>query len=155
MKRKLVIALILICSFAAALSFISNKNDSDQETTSQETSVESKSSKKDGSIVYKGENDFWEATFIVHSNSTNQLTLKHTNTENKLPSSLTFTLSTAYNQNEKTKKLGTYTLSFDEFPDKFGFSFDKKKLLQSDEKKLLLKITGEDHYQFFNLYVEE
>jgi hypothetical protein len=152
-KKKLVIALILLTSFVSALSFFAK--DHVQEVQTKETTVHPKPSKKDSMILYKGENDFWKAEFSVTKNSLNQLTLKHKKENWSIPDTLSFVLSTAYDKNGKQKKIGSYSLTFNEFPETLSLTFDHEKLLQPDEKKLLLKITGEGHYQFFNLYLEE
>ncbi|WNB91142.1 hypothetical protein [Bacillus sp. NEB1478] len=148
-KRRLLLAAILLISFTTALSFFSR--DSDQ----IETMVQPKNQKVKDVTVFNGENDFWEADFSVAKNAVNQLSLKHKTADGNLPSSLTFTLSTAYDKDGKQKMIGTYTFTFNDFPDKLSLSFDREKLLQPGEKKLLLKITGKDHYQFFNLYLDQ
>jgi hypothetical protein len=153
MKKKFFIAVILFFGFVSALSFFSNE---DVQTVTEETTVKPKPSKNlEGITLFKGENDFWEAEFSVSEESTNQLKLKHKQDGNELPNELSFTLSTAYNPKNKSIKIGEYTLSFNTFPESFALNFAGENIIQPPKKKLLLKITGEGHYQFFNLYIEE
>ncbi|MDM5317409.1 hypothetical protein QUF49_15470 [Fictibacillus sp. b24] len=145
MKKKIFLAFILFIGFVSVLSIFSKET----VPTSNEIPINEKSD----TIVYSGENDFWKAAFSMKK-SQNQLMLTHIASDNKLPQELTFTLSTAYEQSKKKVEIGTYKLSFKSFPNQFSVTFDGKSGIRTENQKLVLKITGKDHYQFFNLYKE-
>ena len=149
MKRKIVLAFILFIGFVSVLSIFSKET----VPTSNETSIKARPKSKSDTIVYSGENDFWKAAFSMKK-SQNQLMLTHITSDKKLPQELTFTLSTAYDQSKKQTEIGTYNLSFKNFPNQLSVTFDGKSGILEGNKKLVLKITGKDHYQFFNLYKE-
>jgi hypothetical protein len=150
MKRKLFVAAILLIGFAFALP-LSKAHETSVKTN--ETTIHSKPSKPSGTVVFKGENDYWDAEFSITKDSVNRLNLKHKHAASKLPQQLTFTLTTDYNKDEKQTQLGSLTLSFDTFPNDISLTFKENKVLKPIGKNLVLKITGEGHYQFFNLYV--
>ncbi|MFG6494936.1 hypothetical protein P8610_06220 [Fictibacillus sp. UD] len=150
MKKKLILAVILFVGFVSGLSIFSKET----VPTSNETSIKARPTSKSDTIVYSGENDFWKAAFSMKK-SQNQLMLTHIANDNKLPQELTFTLSTAYEQSKKKVEIGTYKLSFKSFPNQFSVTFDGKSGIPSENQKLVLKITGIDHYQFFNLFKEK
>jgi hypothetical protein len=150
MKKKFMIATFLLIGFVFALSFFS-KDESQPVIT--EEKVKSKPSTNEGKIIFKGENDFWDAEFFVEKNSVNQLKIRHKQEGTDLPTKLTFTLMTAYDQNLKQRDISAYTLSLERFPQNLLLSFEAENIIQPREKNLLLKITGEGHYQFFNLYI--
>jgi hypothetical protein len=151
-KKKLLIAAVLLIGFVSALTF-SRVHYPQMKT--EGTTVNSKPSKKDGTVVFKGENDYWNAEYLITKYSVSQLKLKHKSATNKLPQQLTFTLSTAFNKDKKQTQIGAATLSFETFPNEVSFAFKEDKILKPFGKNLVLKINGEGHYQFFNLYVVE
>lgn len=150
MKKKFFIAVFLLIGFISVLSIFSKDQ---QQPAMTEKEVKSKPSREDGISIYKGENDFWKAEFTVTKEKAFQLKLKHKE-ETELPKKLSFTLMTAYDQNSTQQTIGEYTLSFSTFPQNFSVNFDGEKIKFSENKNLVLKITGEGHYQFFNLYGE-
>ncbi|MCM3719007.1 hypothetical protein [Fictibacillus phosphorivorans] len=150
MKKKLLIAVFLLFGFAFASTFF---NGQDSQVKKAETTISTEPSKNDGTVFYKGENDFWEAEFFITKNMVNQLRVEPKSTNNELPKQLTFTLSTAFSQDKKQHQLGKFTVSFDDFPSELSLHFKENKILKPLEENLVLKITGEGHYQFFNMYV--
>lgn len=151
MKKKFFLAIILFVGFVFALSIFSK----DSAQTLKETSLKSRPTAKSDRVVYSGENDFWKASFSVSKKSKNQLELTHVEGDRPLPQELTFTLNTSYDRSRKHTQIGTYKLTFPAFPKHLILSFDQESKLSTENKKLVLKITGTDHYQFFNLYKEE
>jgi hypothetical protein len=151
MKKKLILAVLLLAGFAALLSIFSKES----VQTVKETTIKSRPIANNDTITYSGENDFWKARFSVSKKSKNQLNLSHKKTDGNLPQLLTFTLSTAYDKAKKETQIGVFHLSFRTFPETFSLAFDEDRVLSTDSKKLVLKITGKDHYQFFYLYLED
>lgn len=145
MKKKLILAAVLLIGFISVLTIFFK----DSAPTS---STKGPTSKNDG-IIYSGENDYWQALFS--NDKTNQLKLTHIEGKNILPKEITFTLSTAYGQEKKQTEIGAYTFSMNQFPNQITVTFDGEIKSLKDNRKLVLKITGKDHYQFFNLYKEE
>jgi hypothetical protein len=145
MKKKLILAAVLLIGFVSVLT-IFFKDSAPTSSTKGPTS-------KNDAIIYSGENDYWRARFSV--DKTNSLKLTHIDDKNNLPKELTFTLSTAYGQEKKQTEIGEYTLSMNQFPNQISLTFDGEVHRLKENKKLVLKITGKDHYQFFNLYKEE
>ncbi|MBX4341400.1 hypothetical protein K4G93_25055, partial [Mycobacterium tuberculosis] len=78
----------------------------------------------------------------------NQLKLTHIEGKNSLPKELTFTLSTAYGQEKKQTEIGEYTFSMNQFPNQITVTFGGEINRLKENKKLVLKITGKDHYHF-------
>jgi hypothetical protein len=150
LKKKLLIAAVLLFGFAFASTFLRGQ---DSQVKKAEPTVKTQHSIKDGTVLFKGENDYWEAEFTITKNMENQLKLNHISSKSKLPQELSFTLSTAFSQDQKQTFIGSFTVSFDAFPDELSLQFKEKKLLQPVGENLVLKITGDGHYQFFNLYV--
>ncbi|RZT23839.1 hypothetical protein [Fictibacillus sp. BK138] len=148
MKKKLLIAAFLLFGFAFASTFVKGQDSQIKkaETTDTPRSI------KDGTVLFKGENDYWEAEFLITKNMVNQLKLKRISTKNQLPQQLSFTLSTAFDQDRKQQQIGAFTVSFDEFPSELSLEFKENKLLQPLGDNLVLKINGDGHYQFFNMY---
>jgi hypothetical protein len=145
MKKKLILAAVLLIGFVSVLT-IFFKDSAPTSSTKGPTS-------KNDSLVYSGENDYWQAEFSV--DQTNQLKLTHIEGKNILPEKLTFTLSTDYDQEKKQTAIGEYIFSMNPFPNQTTVTFDGELNRLKENKKLVLKITGKDHYQFFNLYKEE
>lgn len=152
MKKKLLIAAFLLFGFAFASTFLKGQ---DSQGKKAETTIKKQRSIKDGTVLFKGENDYWEAEFLITKNMVNQLKLKHKSTKNRLPEQLSFTLSTAFSKDKKQLQIGAFTVSFIEFPSELSLNFKENKLLKPIGENLVLKINGEGHYQFFNLYVVE
>ncbi|MBD7963606.1 hypothetical protein [Fictibacillus norfolkensis] len=145
MKKKLILAAVLLIGFVSVLT-IFFKDSAPTSSTKGPTSQNDR-------IVFSGENDYWQAAFSV--DKTNQLKLTHNEDKNRLPKELMFTLSTAYDQEKKQTEIGAYTFSINQFPNQITVTFDGEIKNLKENKKLVLKITGKDHYQFFNLYKEE
>ncbi|MET3729451.1 hypothetical protein ABID52_003032 [Fictibacillus halophilus] len=145
MKKKLILAAVLLIGFISVLT-IFFKDSAPTLSNKGPTS-------KNDSLVYSGENDYWQAAFSI--DRTNQLKLTHIEESNILPKELTFTLSTGYGQEKKQTEIGEYTFSINQFPNQITVTFDGEINSLQENKKLVLKITGKDHYQFFNLYKEE
>ncbi|MGA4721031.1 hypothetical protein [Fictibacillus nanhaiensis] len=143
MKKKLILAAVLLIGFVSVLT-IFFKDSAPTLSTKQSTH---------DVINYSGENDYWQAAFSV--DKTNQLKLTHIEGKHILPEKLTFTLSTDYGQEKKQTAIGEYTFSMNPFPNQITVIFDGEINRLKENKKLVLKITGKDHYQFFNLYKEE
>ncbi|MFD1356709.1 hypothetical protein ACFQ4X_02265 [Fictibacillus halophilus] len=152
MKKKLLIAAVLLFGFAFVSTFLRGQ---DSQVKKAETTVKTQHSIKDGTVLFKGENDYWEAEFTITKNMVNQLKLKHKHSKTKLPQELSFTLSTAFSQDKKQILIGSFTVSFDAFPNELSLHFKENKLLKPIGENLVLKINGDGHYQFFNLYVVE
>jgi hypothetical protein len=150
LKKKLLIAAVLLFGFAFASTFLKGQ---DSQIKKAETTVKPQHSLKDGTVKFKGENDYWEAEFFITKNMINQLKLKHKSTKNELPEQLSFTLSTAFDKDKKQHQIGAFTVSFEEFPSELSLHFKENKLLKPLGKNLVLKINGDGHYQFFNMYV--
>ncbi|MFE1245337.1 hypothetical protein ACFW35_14505 [Fictibacillus sp. NPDC058756] len=150
MKKKLLIAVILLFGFALASTFLKGQ---DSQIKKAETTIKTQRSINDGTVLFKGENDYWEAEFLITKNMMNQLKLKRKSTKNQLPQQLSFTLSTAFNKDKKQHQLGSFTVSFDEFPSELSLQFKENKLLKPLGENLVLKINGDGNYQFFNMYV--
>lgn len=148
MKKKLLIAAFLLFGFALASTFLKGQ---DSHVKKAETTVKTQRSINNGTVLFKGENDYWEAEFSITKNMVNQLKLKHKSTKNELPQKLSFTLSTAFDK--KQDQIGAFTVSFEEFPSELSLHFKENKLLKPLGKNLVLKINGDGHYQFFNMYV--
>lgn len=151
MKKKLVLAVLLLAGFAALLSVFSK----DSVQTVKETSIKSRPIEKNNTITYSGENDFWKASFSVGRNSKKQLHLSHLQKDRELPQELAFFLSTAYGRSKKETQIGAFKLSSQTFPETFSLTFEEDSVIPTESKKLILKITGKDHYQFFYLYLED
>ncbi|MED1865238.1 hypothetical protein P4V41_17360 [Fictibacillus nanhaiensis] len=145
MKKKLILAAVLLIGFISVLT-IFFKDSAPTSSTKGRTF-------KNNAIVFSGENDFWQATFSI--DKTNSLKLTHIEDKNKLPKELTFTLSTAFGQEKKQTEISEYTFSMNQFPNQIAVTFDGEVKSLKENKKLVLKITGKDHYQFFTLYKEE
>lgn len=145
MKKKLILAAVLLIGFVSVLTIFFKD--------SAPTSSLKGPTSKNAAIVFSGENDYWQASFAV--DKTNQLKLTHIEGKNILPEKLTFTLSTAYGQEKKQTEIGAYTFTMNQFPNQITVTFDGNINSLKENKKLVLKITGKDHYQFFNLYKEE
>jgi hypothetical protein len=145
MKKKLILAAVLLIGFVSVLTIFFKD--------SAPTSSTKGSTSKHDSRVYSGENDYWQASFSI--DKTNQLKLTHIEGKNILPEKLTFTISTAYGQEKRQKEIGEYTFAMNQFPNQITVTFDGNINRLKENKKLVLKITGKDHYQFFNLYKEE
>lgn len=149
MKKKLLIAAFLLFGFVIASMFLKGQ---DSQIKKAETTMKTQRSINNGTVLFKGENDYWEAEFSITKNMVNQLKLKHKSTKNELPEQLSFTLSTAFNQDKKQHQIGAFTVSFEEFPSEFSLHFKENKLLKPLGENLILKIDGDGHYQFFNMY---
>jgi hypothetical protein len=149
LKKKLLIAAVLLFGFAFASTFLKGQ---DSQIKKTETTVKPQHSLKDGTVKFKGENDYWEAEFFITKNMINQLKLKHKSTKNELPEQLSFTLSTAFDKDKKQHQIGAFTVSFEEFPSELSLHFKENKLLKPLGENLVLKINGDGHYQFFNMY---
>ncbi len=143
MKKKLILAAVLLIGFVSVLTLFF-KDSAPTLSTKQLTHDD---------INYSGENDYWRAAFSV--DKTNSLKLTHIDDKNNLPKKLTFTLSTAYGQEKRQTEIGEYTFAMNQFPNQITVTFDGEINRLKENKKLVLKITGKDHYQFFNLYKEE
>lgn len=152
MKKKLLIAAVLLFGFAFASTFLRGQ---DSQVKKAETTVKTQRSIKDGTVLFKGENDYWQAEFTITKNMVNQLKLKHKLSKIELPQELSFTLSTAFTKDKKQTLIGSFTVSFDAFPDELSLHFKENKLLKPIGENLVLKINGDGHYQFFNLYAVE
>lgn len=104
MKKKLLIAAFLLFGFALASTFLKGQ---DSQIKKAETTLKTQRSISNGTVLFKGENDYWEAEFSITKNMVNQLKLKYKSTKNELPEQLSFTLSTAFNKDKKQHQIGS------------------------------------------------
>ncbi|MFC0188597.1 hypothetical protein ACFFJY_09880 [Fictibacillus aquaticus] len=143
MRKKAVWAVLLLVGFAV-LNTVWSRG---QQKEAIQNSVSQKRSEQ---IAFKGENDFWEAE-LAASQDSDSLTLKLIGKmdQMKMPESLTFSLL------KGVKPFAEFTVRAAPFPENLSFSVKPPSLLYNEDAPLILKITGENTAQYFQMYGSE
>jgi hypothetical protein len=142
MRKKVFWAVILLLCFVS-VTILSRGQQAEPKPAQTEKGISHKRS--DESIVYEGENDYWEAAFTANpdpSSGTVTLICKDTLC---LPDALTFSLS------HSVQPFAEFTIKASPFPEKISFSVSKASFVTKDFQPVIVKIMGANTSQYFQM----